>query len=250
MGSTPVGRAGSVDVQASAHRCSRGRKEPARTTVRRPGSLRGAATVMVGTAVASGTSAPSPVYAPRSDRVRPLIPDGGPGSSSLREQGRALLRSGAELSWSPLHDGFGDGIAAGIGQCPVRIAEEWHQQLRQRLDGLAFLIGGEVDKGGRAQVDVRGVCRRGRSRQRRRSRVFGPGSLLRSRSARSIRSRSSTSRPSWACATSGSRPGHPTTMPSASGSTRPSSRSAGVPPSTGVTSPRSASSRPKPTPGS
>jgi hypothetical protein len=61
------------------------------------------------------------------------------------------------------------------------------------------------------------------------------------------------SRPIWrprACATSGSRPGHPITTPSVSGSTRPSSRSAGVPPSTGVTSPRSASSRPKPTPGS
>jgi hypothetical protein len=30
---------------------------------------------------------------------------------------------------------------------------------------LAFLIGREVDKGGRAQVDVRGVCRQGRRRR-------------------------------------------------------------------------------------
>ena len=120
---------------------------------------------MVGAAVASGTSAPSPVYAPRSDRVRPLTPDDGPGSSSLREQGRALLRRGAEPSWSCLHDGFGDGIAAGIGvatgirQCPVGIGEEWHQQLGQRLDGVAFLIGGEVDEGGLGQVDVRAARR-------------------------------------------------------------------------------------------
>ena len=59
--------------------------------------------------------------------------------------------------------------------------------------------------------------------------------------------------PTWwpsSSATSGSRPGRPTTTLSASGSTRPSSRSAGVPPSTGVISPRSASSKPSPTPGS
>jgi hypothetical protein len=98
MGVTPVGKAESVDDRGVAHRCSRGRNKSARTTVRRPGSLRGAATVMVGFAVASGASAPSPVFAPRSDRVRPLTPDGGPGISSLREQGRALLRSGAEQS--------------------------------------------------------------------------------------------------------------------------------------------------------
>lgn len=116
MGATPVGKAESVDAQAIAVRCSRGRNKSARTTVRRPGSLRGAATVMVGTAVASGPSAPSPVYAPRSDRVRPLTPAGGAGISSLSEQGRALLRSGAEQSWSCLHDGFGAEIGAGIVQ--------------------------------------------------------------------------------------------------------------------------------------
>ena len=82
-----------------------GPMESARTTVRHPGSLRGAATVMVGFAVASGTSAPSPVYAPRSDRVRPLTPAGGAGSWSLREQGWALLRSGAEQSQSCLPSG-------------------------------------------------------------------------------------------------------------------------------------------------
>jgi hypothetical protein len=60
---------------------------------------------MVGAAVASGTSASSPVYAPRSDRVRPLTPAGGAGISSLREQGRALLRSGAEQSQSCLLSG-------------------------------------------------------------------------------------------------------------------------------------------------
>jgi hypothetical protein len=149
-----AGKAESVDDRGVAHRCPRGRKESARTTVRRPGSLRGAATVMVGFAAASGTSAPSPVYAPRSDRVRPLTPAGGPGSSSLREQGRALLRSGAEQSWSCLHDGLGAGIASGLGRCPVGIGEEWHQQLGQRLDGVLLLISGEVDEGGRGQVDV------------------------------------------------------------------------------------------------
>ena len=168
MGATPAGKAESVDARVIADRCSRGRKESARTTVRHPGSLRGAATVMVGTAVASGASAPSPVYAPRSDRVRPLTPAGGPGISSLREQGRALLHSGAEQSWSCLPDGLGDGIAAVIGQWPVGISEEGHKQLGQRLDGVAFLIGREVDKGGRAQVDIRGVCRQGRRRRRRR----------------------------------------------------------------------------------
>ena len=126
---------------------------------------------MVGTAVASASSAPSPVYAPRSDRVRPLTPAGGAGISSLREQGWALLRSGAEQSWPCLHDGFGAGIASGLGvvteagRYPVGIGEEWHQQLGQRLDGMSLLIGGEVDEGGRAQVDVRGVSRQGRRRR-------------------------------------------------------------------------------------
>jgi hypothetical protein len=36
----------------------------------------------------------------------------------------------------------------------VGIGEEWHQQLGQRLDGVSLLIGGEVDEGGRAQVDA------------------------------------------------------------------------------------------------
>jgi hypothetical protein len=36
----------------------------------------------------------------------------------------------------------------------VGIGEEWHQQLGQRLDGVLLLIGGEVDEGGRAQVDA------------------------------------------------------------------------------------------------
>ena len=105
MGATPVGKEGSVDDRGVARRCPRGRNNSARTAVRRPGSLRGAATVMVGTAVASGPSAPSPVSAPRSDRVRPLTPAGGAGISSLREQGRALLPSGAEQSQSCLPSG-------------------------------------------------------------------------------------------------------------------------------------------------
>ena len=46
-----------------------------------------------------------------------------------------------------------------------------------------------------------------------------------------------------------SRPARPTTTPWSSASTAPSSKSAGAPPSTAVTSPRSASSRPKLTPG-
>jgi hypothetical protein len=70
-----------------------------------------------------------------------------------------LLRSGAEQSWSCLHDGFGAGIAFGLGQYPVGIGEEWHQQLGQRLDGVSLLIGGEVDEGGRGQVDVRAARR-------------------------------------------------------------------------------------------
>jgi hypothetical protein len=41
----------------------------------------------------------------------------------------------------------------------VGIGEERHQQLGQCLDGVAFLIGGEVDEGGRAQVDVRAARR-------------------------------------------------------------------------------------------
>jgi hypothetical protein len=41
----------------------------------------------------------------------------------------------------------------------VGIGEEWHQQLGQRLDGVSLLIGGEVDEGGRAQVDVRAARR-------------------------------------------------------------------------------------------
>ncbi len=49
--------------------------------------------------------------------------------------------------------------------------------------------------------------------------------------------------------TSASPPVPPTTTPCANASTRPSSKSAGARPSTAVTSPRSASSRPKPTPG-
>lgn len=126
---------------------------------------------MVGTAVASGPSAPSPVFAPRSDWVRPLTPAGGAGSSSLREQGRPLLRRGAEQGWSCLHGGFGEEIAAGLGvateagRYPVGIGEEGHQQFGQRLDGVSLLIGGEVDEGGRGQVDVRGVSRQGRRRR-------------------------------------------------------------------------------------
>ena len=50
--------------------------------------------------------------------------------------------------------------------------------------------------------------------------------------------------------TSASRPARPTTTRCASASTAPSSKSAGARPSIAVTSPRSASSRPKPTPGS
>jgi len=59
--------------------------------------------------------------------------------------------------------------------------------------------------------------------------------------------------PTWwqrACVTSASRPVHPTTTPSASASTAPSWRSTGARPSIAVASPRSASSKPKPTPGS
>jgi hypothetical protein len=62
-------------------------------------------------------------------------------------------------SWSCLHGGFGAGIAAGLGRYPAGIGEEWHQQLGQRLDGVSLLIGGEVDEGGRAQVDVRAARR-------------------------------------------------------------------------------------------
>ena len=150
MGATPAGQVESAGSWSIVVRCSRGRNKATRTTVRHPGSLRGAATVMVGTAVASGTSAPSPVYAPRSDRVRPLTPAGGVGSSSLREQGWALLRSGAKHSWSWLHGEFGAGIVSGLGRCPVGIGEEGLQQLGQRLDGVSLLFGGEVDEGGRA----------------------------------------------------------------------------------------------------
>ena len=82
------------------------------------------------------------------------------------------------------------------------------------------------------------------------SRGEGPGNLDGQRGricSRRLRRRPGRLR---GCGTTASRPDPPTTMPSANGSKAPCSKSAGARPFIVVTSPRSASSRPKQTPGS
>ncbi|HEX3565815.1 MAG TPA: hypothetical protein VHU17_10620, partial [Acidimicrobiales bacterium] len=71
-----------------------------------------------------------------------------------------------------------------VGWPTERRGEQRHQQLGQGFDGLAFLVTGEVDEGGRAEVDDGTLWRR---------RATGPKSFPRSLGAWGIQPRSRAS---------------------------------------------------------